>query len=109
MSSFVLEAMARGTPVTGSDTGGIREMVRPGAYRRSGPDRPRGRPAAVLLDRVREKDRRAELGRNCRRIAVEERSLEVQAPRYAARYESVLGASQGRDGRSVSKRKQDCI
>jgi glycosyltransferase involved in cell wall biosynthesis len=90
----VTESMACGTPVVGFDCGGIPDMVRPGV---TGYLAPVGDVAAlgvaiqkVLSDPVKGR----EMSANCRRIAVEEYSLEVQARAYARHYETILaGAS----------------
>jgi glycosyltransferase involved in cell wall biosynthesis len=53
--------------------------------------------AAALADRIRDLLRdpgnAREMGANCRRIAVEEYSLEVQARAYSRHYEAILAGS----------------
>ncbi len=87
-----LEALACGLPVVGSRVGGVPEIVRDGF---TGllvePDSPDALANGVkkLLDSP---EQRMEMGANCRRVAVEEYSLERQARRYIELYESLLAA-----------------
>jgi glycosyltransferase involved in cell wall biosynthesis len=85
-----LEAMACGTPVVGSDAGGIPEIVRDGA---TGFLFPAGDPrslAAAIEKLLGDEMRRALMGAECRRAAVDGYTLEVQAKRYAKLYEKML-------------------
>jgi glycosyltransferase involved in cell wall biosynthesis len=86
----VLEALACGTPVVGFSVGGIPEMVRSGV---TGLLAPPGDERA-LVDAIRhllENDAtRAAMSANCRRIATEEYSLEMQANRYIKLYETLV-------------------
>ena len=85
-----LESMACGTPVVGSDAGGIPEVVRDG---KSGLVVPTGDSkllAAAIKNLLENDDRRAAMAAECRRIAVEEYSLEIQAKRYVNVYEGML-------------------
>jgi glycosyltransferase involved in cell wall biosynthesis len=93
LPNTVLEAMACGIPVVGFDTGGIPDMVRPGE---TGLLAPVGDVRALreaisqcLLDR----DKREAMGVNCRKVVEREYTLEVQAKRYIALYEKILGES----------------
>ena len=86
----ILESMSAGVPVVGSKVGGIPDLVREGitgSLVDTG-DIPGLRKAilGILEDPI----RRAAMGANCRRIAVEEYSLEIQARRYISLYESIL-------------------
>jgi len=85
-----LESMACGTPVVGSDAGGIPEIVRDGA---TGLLFPAGDPrslAAAIENLLGDEKRRAVMGAECRRVAVEGYTLEIQAKRYAKLYEEML-------------------
>jgi glycosyltransferase involved in cell wall biosynthesis len=85
-----LESTACGTPIVGSDAGGIPEIVRDGV---TGLLFPAGDPrslAAAIGNLLGDDKRRAAIGAECRRIAVEEYSLEIQAKRYANLYGKML-------------------
>jgi len=85
-----LEALACGTPVVGFAVGGIPEIVRPGITGLLAPAQDVDALRAAVGDLLQEPARRAELAANCRRIAVEEYALEVQARRYLDLYEMIL-------------------
>jgi glycosyltransferase involved in cell wall biosynthesis len=89
----VTESMSCGTPVVGFDTGGIPDMVRPGV---TGYLAPVGDVAALaeqIRKVLRDSGKAREMGGNCRRIAVEEYSIEVQARAYARHYEAILAGT----------------
>ncbi len=89
----VTESMACGTPVVGFDTGGIPDMVRPGVtgYLAKVGDAAALREAIMKV--LREPEKWPAMSANCRRIAVEEYSLETQAKNYAAHYQAILSGS----------------
>jgi glycosyltransferase involved in cell wall biosynthesis len=85
-----LEAMACGTPVIASAVGGIPEVVRDGVtgYLINPPD-----PAALqeaVCGLLRNASKRAEMSVNCRRIVLDNYTIEVQARRYLELYERIL-------------------
>ncbi len=89
MGNTVMESMSCGTPVVGFDTGGVPDMVRNGV---SGFVVPKGDTAALRHAILRVLDNpalRAELAANCRRIAVAEYDLLIQARRYLELYTSL--------------------
>jgi len=90
LPNTVLESFACGTPVVGFDIGGIPDMVRPHITGLLTPpkDIPALRDAirALLID----ENLRENLSANCRRVALEEYSLPIQAQRYLALYQSML-------------------
>ena len=89
LPNTVLEAMACGTPVVGFEVGGITDMVRPGM---TGLLAPAHDPAAfgeALAQILRDDEKRAEMSATCRRVAVEEYSLSIQAQRYVDLYQRV--------------------
>jgi glycosyltransferase involved in cell wall biosynthesis len=89
LPNTVLEAMACGTPVVGFEVGGITDMVRPGM---TGLLAPAHDPAAfgeALAQILRDDEKRAEMSATCRRVAVEEYSLSIQAQRYIDLYRRV--------------------
>jgi len=90
LPNTVLESFACGTPVVGFDIGGIPDMVRPQA---TGLLTPPGK-TSDLRDAIRallqDDSKRSGLSVNCRRVAVEEYSLPIQARRYLALYQSMV-------------------
>jgi glycosyltransferase involved in cell wall biosynthesis len=90
LPATVLEAMACGTPVVGSDVGGIPEMVRPGETGYLAED---GDPDDLrdgILRVLRDPDGREALSRRCRERVLGEYGLERQARRYERLYRELL-------------------
>lgn len=88
----VIEALACGTPVVGFDAGGIPDMVRPGI---TGYLAPVGNAAALreeIRKVLRDPINSRQLSDNCRRVAIEEYALEIQATSYANHYQTLLGS-----------------
>jgi glycosyltransferase involved in cell wall biosynthesis len=86
----ITESMACGTPVVGFNTGGIPDMVRPGVtgeLAKVGDAVALTHAISQLLDNP---IRCRAMSENCRRIAVEEYSLETQAQAYLRLYRSLL-------------------
>jgi glycosyltransferase involved in cell wall biosynthesis len=98
----VIESLACGTPVAGFASGGIVDMVRPGV---TGTLAPTGDVAALrraIVDMLLlPPERHAEMSANCRRIAIEEYSLDVQARAYVRLYESLLEEQPLRTSRTI--------
>jgi glycosyltransferase involved in cell wall biosynthesis len=89
--STVLEAMACGTPVIGSAVGGVIDMVRPGITGSLFPPLDAAACRSVIYTMCQDAAKRAEISANCRRVAVEEYSLEVLAKNHVDLYSSILG------------------
>jgi len=84
-----LEALACGTPTVGFHVGGIPEIVRndqTGITVSLGDTQALGKAIEALLG---DPGRRATMSSNCRRVAVEEYSLKIQAERYINLYEEM--------------------
>lgn len=95
LPNTVLESIACGTPVAGFAVGGIPEAVRPSV---SGLLASRGNVAElknVILELLQNPERLLEMSANCRRIALQEYALEVQAGRYMDLYHSLLDQRSG--------------
>lgn len=85
-----LEAMACGVPVVGFDTGGIPDMIRPGITGLLVPPKDVSVLQAAMVQLLQNPEKQRMIADNCRRIAVEEFSLEVQAQRYIQLYNEIL-------------------
>jgi glycosyltransferase involved in cell wall biosynthesis len=86
----VLEALACGTPVVGFSVGGIPEMVRSGVTGLLAPPGDERALAGAITYLLENEATRAEMSANCRRIATEEYSLQIQAKRYIKLYETLV-------------------
>jgi glycosyltransferase involved in cell wall biosynthesis len=86
----VLEALACGTPVVGFSVGGIPEMVRSGVTGLLAPPGDERALAGAISHLLKNDATRTEMSANCRRIATEEYSLEIQANRYIKLYEALM-------------------
>ncbi|MGQ0810071.1 MAG: glycosyltransferase family 4 protein [Nitrospiraceae bacterium] len=90
LPNTVLESMACGTPVVGFAVGGIPDMVR---HEMTGllvpPFDVRALRAAIMTV-VQNPARRYEMAGHCRRVAVEEYSLDRQARRYSELYKTLV-------------------
>jgi glycosyltransferase involved in cell wall biosynthesis len=85
-----LESMACGTPVVGFNVGGIREVVLDGVTGLLAPVRDSCALQQAIGKLLTNASLRAELASNCRRIAVEQYSLEIQARQYLDLYRGLL-------------------
>jgi glycosyltransferase involved in cell wall biosynthesis len=86
----VIEALACGTPVVGFASGGIVDMVRPG---QTGWLAETGNTASLreaIVEALRDDQTRQKMAHNCRRVALEEYSIETQASAYLKLYETLL-------------------
>lgn len=95
LPNTVMESLACGTPVVGFNVGGVPDMVRDGI---SGFFVPKGDTGALRQTILRVMDNatlRAEMSQNCRRIAVEEYGLRIQAQRYLELYTSLTDGKRG--------------
>jgi glycosyltransferase involved in cell wall biosynthesis len=86
----VLEALACGTPVVGFSVGGIPEMVRSGVTGLLAPPEDEHALAGDIASLLENDELRTEMSANCRRVAIEEYSLEIQANRYIKLYEALI-------------------
>ncbi len=85
-----LEALACGIPVVGYAACGIPEIVRPGLTGLLAPSQDVAALRAAIEALMRDPAQRAALSAQCRRVAVEEYSLALQATRYIELYQGIL-------------------
>jgi glycosyltransferase involved in cell wall biosynthesis len=90
LPNTVMESLACGTPVVGFDVGGIPDMVRPGVTGLLVPPKDVKALGEAIQTLLKNDTLRAQMSENCRRIAVEEYSLEIQALRYIALYQEII-------------------
>ena len=91
LPNTVLESMACGTPVIGFDVGGIPDMVRPGVTGLLAPKGDVNGLRNAIVELIQNPALRSAMSANCRRIVLKEYTLELQARRYIALYEQLLG------------------
>lgn len=104
LPNVVLEAMACGTPVVAFDVGGLPDMVRPDV---TGLLVPADNVQALresIETLLNDKERLARMSRECRRVAIEEYGLELQAERYRQVYEELLAATRVADPNAMRRR-----
>lgn len=89
LPAVVLEAMACGLPVIGCATGGVPDAVRPGVTGALVQPGDAAALAAAIRTTLDQPELLRELKANCRRIAVHEYALHMQAQRYVDLYASL--------------------
>ncbi len=94
LPNTVLESLACGTPVVGFSVGGIPEAVRPGLTGLLAPPSDLRAFREALGRILADAPWRAALSENCRKIALEDYSLERQASRYAELYRNLISSAQ---------------
>jgi glycosyltransferase involved in cell wall biosynthesis len=90
LPNVVLEAMACGTPIVAFSVGGLQDMVRPGVTGFLAPQGDVRSLRAAIESVISDDERRAQMSHECRRTAVEEYRLELQAERYKCLYDEVV-------------------
>lgn len=86
----LLESMACGTPMVSFDVGGVPELVRPGITGLLAQPEDPTDFAAKITELLEDDTLRQKMAQQCRTVAVEEYSIELQAERYIALYKQVL-------------------
>lgn len=89
LPNTVLESLACGTPVIGSNVGGIPDMVRPGL---TGDlfEVGNAEDLAGKIDAWFRRDDLEQISKNCRDVAVNEYDISIQAKAYKKLYEDIL-------------------
>jgi glycosyltransferase involved in cell wall biosynthesis len=90
LPNTILESIACGTPVVAFNAGGIPDAVRPGVTGLLAKTGDAAELRGAILQLLGNDSKRAEMSANCRRIALAEYSLELQASRYVQLYQSML-------------------
>ena len=90
LPNTILESMACGTPVVAFDVGGVPDMVRPGVTGLLVPPGDANGLKHAVLSLLVDPAKRAEMSANCRRIALAEYNLLLQAQRYSEIYEALM-------------------
>ncbi|WP_017300725.1 glycosyltransferase family 4 protein [Nodosilinea nodulosa] len=84
------ESMACGTPMVSFDIGGVSDLVRPGITGYLAQPENIDSFCQGIVDLLEDDKKRQVMGNNCRHIALEEYTLELQAKRYQDLYQQVL-------------------
>jgi glycosyltransferase involved in cell wall biosynthesis len=93
LPNTILESMACGVPVAGFAVGGIPDAVDSGVTGLLASPGDVGGLRAVISQMLRDDAKRAEMSRNCRRVAEEKYSLEAQARLYLKLYEELASVN----------------
>jgi len=93
LPNTILESLACGVPVVGFNVGGVPDMVRDGETGLLVEARDAEGLGKAIAELLGNPERRRVMSENCRRIAVEEYSLVIQARRYVELYERVLASN----------------
>ena len=93
LPNTMLESIACGTPVVASAVGGIPDTVRPGVTGLLVKTGDAAELRSAILGLLGNDSLRVEMSANCRKIALAEYSLELQARRYLEIYEAMLSAT----------------
>lgn len=92
LPNTVLEAIACGVPTVAFDAGGVPDMVRPGMTGVLAKAGDAAELRSAILKLLSDTQRLCEIRANCRRIALEEYDLALQARRYMQLYDDLLGS-----------------
>jgi len=90
-----LEAIACGVPVVGSAVGGILDTVRPGLTGMLVPPGDAKATATAIADLLEDPATRRAMAVSCRRLVLDEYTLEIQTGRYATLYETIVDVRPG--------------
>jgi glycosyltransferase involved in cell wall biosynthesis len=92
LPNTILESIACGTPVVAFDAGGMPDAVRPGITGLLAKTGDQAELCTAILQLLGNDSKRAEMSANCRRIALDEYAITIQANRYLKLYEEMRRA-----------------
>ena len=95
LPNTALEALACGVPIVAFAAGGLPDIVRDGETGVLAPPGDVGALRAAITKVLQDPHRQAAMAESCRRTALAEYKLDVQAKRYMTLYESLLPAGAG--------------
>lgn len=90
LPNTVMESMACGTPVAGFYTGGIPDMVRNDITGLLVPSEDVSALQGAMISILNDKEKLEKMSFNCRKIATQEYTLEIQANRYSDLYKNSM-------------------
>ncbi len=90
LPNTVLEAMACGTSIIGFDVGGIPDMVRPNITGLLVPAEDIDALREAIVELLEDSKKRTKMSHNCRRIIIEEYTMEIQAKNYLELYKKMI-------------------
>jgi len=90
LPNTILESLACGVPVAGFEVGGVPDAVRPGVTGLLAKAGDVSGLRNIILELLQSEEKRAEMSANCRKVALQEYSLEAQARRYANLYRELI-------------------
>jgi glycosyltransferase involved in cell wall biosynthesis len=91
LPNSIVESMACGTPVVAYDVGGVVDLVRHGKTGLLAPPRDVRALRSAIVELLKDPAKRDEMAAQCRRVAREEYSYQVQVRRHVDLYKTVLG------------------
>lgn len=103
----VTESLACGTPVVAFDGGGPTDMVRPGVTGWLARCGDAGSLRSAIVAALSDDATRMQMSQTCRRIAVDEYSLEIQAAAYARLYERLVAENHLAAGAPMSAQRTE--
>ena len=98
------ESMACGTPMVSFKVGGVPDLVRPDITGYLSEPEDANNFSNGIINLLENKEQSQRMGINCRAIALEEYSLELQAKRYIKLYQEVLRSPESAKGDNMSKK-----
>jgi glycosyltransferase involved in cell wall biosynthesis len=96
LPNTILESIACGTPVVAFDAGGMPDAVRPGITGLLAKAGNQEDLRAAIIQLLGNDSKRAEMSANCRRVALNEYALNIQAQQYLVLYEELLSQKNSR-------------